>query len=480
MGSPLRAAKLEQRVAAKAVRNRMRPDTPRPNPQLYVRGVPRESGGGAAPTVPGASGPLGCAYISEGLRFRAEERVTIELGAAEFDLTDSLTFRANILAAQRNFSRISNVTSLRTARVPVTNPFYIDPIGTRQPAQVTYNFVNDVGPQINDGRVRAISTSAGLEKTFGERRVQFGGAFGIQKGTATSHNIVNSARLAVALADTNSATSLNVFGDGRANNPATIDFIRGSITTIDDYNNWSAALRGDGPLFRLPAGDVRLGLGAEYRRERYNYFRVLDSSTIAPVAAPYAGFPGPRHVKSIYTEMLVPVFGSDNAQPGFHKLDLTIAGRIEDYNQFGRTENPKFSGRWEPVEGMRSVDRWQRPAVLGLVAILLLIAAGLSELGWVLSAGAAMAASVGVANMVIETEDGSIGATYFLTSFGQRLAASVTGDGENDWATFAFLWAALVAGALSGAAVYIHAGALALWLAVLAATILTLISRRAS
>lgn len=280
------------------------------------------------------------------------QRVHSLYAAGEFDITDSLTFRANVLAAQRSFSRLSNVTSLRTARVPVTNPFYVDPIGTRQPVQVTYNFVNDVGPQINNGRVRAISTSAGLEKGLGEWRVQFGGSFGIQKGKAFSRNLVNSARLAVALADTNPATSFNVFGDGTANNQATIDYIRGSIETIDDYRTWSAALRGDGPLFRLPAGDVRLALGAEYRRERYNYFRVLDSSSLAPVAAPYPGFPGPRHVKSIYAELAVPVFGPDNAVPGFHKLDLTVAGRIEDYNQFGRTENPKFSLRWEPVAGI--------------------------------------------------------------------------------------------------------------------------------
>lgn len=280
------------------------------------------------------------------------QRVHSLYAAGEFDITDSLTFRANVLAAQRTFSRISNVTSLRTARVPVANPFYVDPIGTRQPVQVTYNFVNDVGPQINDGRVRAISTSAGLEKGLGEWRVQFGGSFGIQKGKAFSRNLVNSARLAVALADTNPATSLNVFGDGTANNQATIDYIRGSIETIDDYRTWSAALRGDGPLFRLPAGDVRLALGAEYRRERYDYFRVLDSSSLAPVAAPYPGFPGPRHVKSIYAELAVPVFGPDNAVPGFHKLDLTVAGRIEDYNQFGRTENPKFGLRWEPVAGI--------------------------------------------------------------------------------------------------------------------------------
>src|SRR3546814_13998166 len=77
-------------------------------------------------------------------------------------------------------------------------------------------------------------------------------------------------------------------------------------------------------------------------------------STLAPGADPYPGFPGPRHVNSIYAEILVPVFGPDNEMPGFHKVDLTLAGRIEDYNQFGRTENPKFSLRWEPV---RSEER---------------------------------------------------------------------------------------------------------------------------
>src|SRR3546814_15658390 len=70
-------------------------------------------------------------------------------------------------------------------------------------------------------------------------------------------------------------------------------------------------------------------------------------STLAPVAAPYPGFPGPRHVNSIYAEILVPVFGPDNEMPGFHKVDLTLTGRIEDYNQLGRTENPKFSLRSE-------------------------------------------------------------------------------------------------------------------------------------
>ncbi len=280
------------------------------------------------------------------------QRVHSLSAAGEYEISDGLTFRASVLGAQRKYRKVSNVTALRTARVPVTNPFYVDPIGTNQPVQVTYNFVNDVGSQINEGRVRALSTSAGLEQAVGEWRIQIGGAYGVQKGKARTLNQVNSARLAVALADTNPATAFKVFGDGTANDPATSDFIRGGVETIDDFKTWSAALRADGPLMRLPAGDIRLAVGAEYRREAYDYYRILDTSTLTPSAGFYPGFPGPRHVKSVYAEMLLPLFGPDNERPGLRKLDLTLAGRIEDYNQFGRTENPKFSLRWEPAQGV--------------------------------------------------------------------------------------------------------------------------------
>ncbi|WP_337180528.1 TonB-dependent receptor [Sphingopyxis granuli] len=280
------------------------------------------------------------------------QRVHSLYAGGEIELTEGLTLRANVLAAERRFKRIAKGDFLRVSRVPVTNPSYVDPIGTRQPVQVTYSFVNDLGPDTRTGRVRAVTLSGGLEQRLGPWRVELSGAFGRQKGKAHYYNLVNSARLAAALADTNPATALNVFGDGTANNPATLAKIRGSYGTIDDFSTWSAALRADGPLFRLPGGDMRLAVGAEYRREAYDYFVMNDISTATPNNAPYPGFPGPRHVKSIYAELNLPVVGEENSMPGIHRLEFSAAGRIEDYNQFGRTENPKFSARWEPVPGI--------------------------------------------------------------------------------------------------------------------------------
>ena len=95
------------------------------------------------------------------------QRVHSLYGGGELAITDGLTLRANVLAAQRDFRRIAKGDFLRVSRVPVTNPFYVDPIGTNQPVQVTYSFANDMGREIRSGRVRAINVSGGFEQRLG-------------------------------------------------------------------------------------------------------------------------------------------------------------------------------------------------------------------------------------------------------------------------------------------------------------------------
>lgn len=272
--------------------------------------------------------------------------------AGEIDLTDTLTLRASALAAQRRYSRVSTGDFIQAARVPVTNPFYVDPIGTNQSVTVAYRFGNDLGPQIDSGRARGLTASAGFDQEIGRWRIQLGGAYGHQRGVANKANLVNRPRLAAALADTNPATAFNVFGDGTANNPATIESIRGTFHSVNDFESWSAALRGDGPLFRLPGGEVRLAIGAEYRRENFDYYTVNGFSLATPFTDPFDIIPSVRKVRAAYAELLVPVFGPDNEMPGFRTLDISLAGRAEKYSDVGSTENPKIGVRWEPVHGI--------------------------------------------------------------------------------------------------------------------------------
>lgn len=272
--------------------------------------------------------------------------------AGEVALGERLTLRASLLAARRTYEKIALPESSTMVSVPVTNPFYVDPVGAGRPVSVRYSFAGDLGPEIDRGRVTGISTTARLERAFGPWRLTLGGAYGRQVEKRIDLNVPNYPRIAQTLADTDPATALNVFGDGSANNPATIAFIRGGRVATTRFDSRSVALRADGPLFALPAGNVRLAIGAEYRREHYTAHSLSDVRSLAPVEYLGSELPGPRHVRSAYAELNVPLFGGDATMPGLHRLDLSLAGRIEDYSDVGRATNPKIGIRWAPIEGV--------------------------------------------------------------------------------------------------------------------------------
>lgn len=94
----------------------------------------------------------------------------------------------------------------------------------------------------------------------------------------------------------------------------------------------------DGAVVSLPGGEMRLAIGASHRREN---------------ALPISGDDLPeRHVNAVFTELFVPLVGSTNSMPGVAALDITLAGRYEEYNDFGSDVTPKIGLRWEPVAGL--------------------------------------------------------------------------------------------------------------------------------
>jgi outer membrane receptor protein involved in Fe transport len=270
------------------------------------------------------------------------------------DLAPFLRFYAQGLFSARDFSRSSRTTSDAARTVPVTNPFYVDPIGTRQPVRVQYDFGRDLGREQRVGHVEAYGLTLGLQAELGRWSVDLRGNYGRQTEQSSILNRLNTARLAVALADTNRATAYNLFGDGPSTNPNTIDFVRGSSSSSNRGTVWSATLRADGPVFSLPAGDARIAVGGEFRQEHYvDGETVTDVSTLQPQVATPIPLPGPRRIGAFYAEALIPLFGEDFTLPGFRRLDLSAAVRTEHYSDFGSTTNPRFGLNWEPFRGLR-------------------------------------------------------------------------------------------------------------------------------
>lgn len=118
--------------------------------------------------------------------------------------------------------------------------------------------------------------------------------------------------------------------------------------TVPTFTNKDATLEGlqfniTGKLFALPAGDVQLAVGAEYREEGFDLVndKYRNTADIIFVGTTSDAHPPVRRVKEIYAETGVPIFSS---------LDLDMALRYSDFNQFGTTTNPKFGVRWRPFE----------------------------------------------------------------------------------------------------------------------------------
>jgi outer membrane receptor protein involved in Fe transport len=127
-------------------------------------------------------------------------------------------------------------------------------------------------------------------------------------------------------------------------NSITTSLVRRGESTLTSYDG---EISGD--LFDLPAGTVRMAAGAEYREEAISdipddqFQRGLIFGTEAVSAA------ASRDEWAAFVEFSVPILKS---------LELSLAGRYDDYSDFGDTTNPKVALRWAPIESLAFRASW--------------------------------------------------------------------------------------------------------------------------
>jgi len=117
------------------------------------------------------------------------------------------------------------------------------------------------------------------------------------------------------------------------------------------------------------------------------------------------------------------------------------------------------------------------PAVLGMVTVLLALAALMETSGQTLPAVGVLAVAMGAENAVFQRDgEVSIGLTYMtgtLVKMGQRIAASMLGGPKLSFLRHFLLWLGLMGGAFTGAVVHRLIGLDAIWLAAAAALAMT-------
>ena len=165
--------------------------------------------------------------------------------------------------------------------------------------------------------------------------------------------ILNKTALRTALLDTNPATAFNPFGLNQ-NTRAMIDKIFVTTHHLGATSLELEDLKLIGDLFNLPAGSISFAIGGEHRIERAtdqpDSLTASGQTTGAPGNFGFASTRGSRDVWSVFWEVRVPVTSSAWNLPGLYSLELDYQERFESFSDFGGTERPKFSVRWQPID----------------------------------------------------------------------------------------------------------------------------------
>ena len=110
----------------------------------------------------------------------------------------------------------------------------------------------------------------------------------------------------------------------------------------------------DGELFDLPAGPVRIALGAEYVDYGLSINRVRPNNTgPSSTGQEYFLLDLERNVKSAFIETIIPIIGPEMNIPLVRKFEINLSDRVDEYSDTGSTENPRIGFGWEVYDGLR-------------------------------------------------------------------------------------------------------------------------------
>jgi iron complex outermembrane recepter protein len=193
-----------------------------------------------------------------------------------------------------------------------------------------------LGPRDTETDQNSYNLNVGFEGTIGDFFVDFGLRHSEQQYYDLGRNYVvgGLAQAAIANGRYNIYDPFSVPRSVLDGLVATIN--RDSATQIQElYANASV------DLFEMGGGSAAIAFGAEYREETYSdiYDTLQSSGQIVGSAGNSAG--GGRDVTAAFFEFLMPVM--DN-------LEVSVAGRFDDYSDYGNDFSPKVSVRFQPID----------------------------------------------------------------------------------------------------------------------------------
>ena len=248
---------------------------------------------------------------------------------------------------------------------------------TGLPVNLTNYRFNDVGFQnvnVDNYQARLV---AGLRGQRWGYDWEFGLLYGEAEAKDVSDNVnANKLQASLALSTPDAYNPFNGgcvatpgFGDCTPSSQVAIDAIRMDLVRETRSTLALADLKfSRSDLAVLPAGNLGIAAGLEARRETQRDERdanldgtipfvdrvtgtVTESNVVA--VSPNPDTSGSRTVSAAYLELAVPLVAPSMEIPLVKRINVQLAGRLENYSDFGSVSKPKLAAAWDVAEGLR-------------------------------------------------------------------------------------------------------------------------------
>ena len=304
------------------------------NPGTIIRasGVPEPDPRCTPDRISPEKGPF-CLYdFAPDVTLIPETRRVGLITSGNYDLTDTVTVfaRAGLTHSEteRDLSSASGMFS-----VSGTNPNTIFP---GEDVDVIYR-LRELGPRNDEFDTDAYSLLAGLVGTVQDWDWdwELGAGWGRIDTKITGKSGYATQTAVQAAVDDG---TLNLFGDSPNLNPNTL---RTRTQRDGESTLYFVDFKASGELLAMQHGALAAAFGAEYREEDFSdeFDPVTESGDVLGIGGISAE--GNRESGAAYAEISVPVLDT---------LELQIAGRYENYSDFGGDFNPKFGVRWQALD----------------------------------------------------------------------------------------------------------------------------------
>ena len=273
----------------------------------------------------------------------SDERKTF---VVNFDhkITDTLTFESSVIYAQTDTESKLNAQPIST-NVAAGAPF--NPVNATVKAHdrfIAYprEFITDT-PSI-----QGVGTLKGTIGSDWSWRID--GNFSDQRMHFQNPNLVEESAL---LAD-EAAGSLNLFATSLPASTIANSGIFGTAFGEYDSNLVTFDAIANGKLYTLPAGDLQLAYGAEFRREGLsstadinslpNSFNWASGTAISPLTVS-------RGIWGEFAQIVIPIVSKSQSIPGIYSLSVDAAVRHEEYAGVSdKPVTPLVAVRWQPFD----------------------------------------------------------------------------------------------------------------------------------